>query len=332
MLVEEFDYPLPKELIAQKPLKNRDESRLMVLRGDEIIHAVFSQIDEFLERGDLLVVNNSRVIPARLRGRKSTGGRVELLLLQGEDTEWECLVKGRVKEGTELQFGSLRARVLEKKGMEVKVKFSAPVVLQILEKIGEMPTPPYIKEKLEEPERYQTIFAKKPGSVAAPTAGFHFSETLLKKLGDKGIEMAEITLHVGAGTFLPVKVKRVEEHKMHEEFFTVEAEQAEKINRALEEGRGVIAVGTTTIRTLESCTQEGRVVPGSGKTDLFIYPGYKFKLNYKGLITNFHLPKSTLLMLVCAFAGKERIFKAYEEAIKRRYRFYSFGDAMLIMR
>ncbi len=334
MLVDDFDYFLPEELIAQKPLEERDASRLMVLKDSEIIHRRFREIVNYLEKGDVLVVNNSRVIPARLRGRKSTGGKVEALLIREVAGGWECLLRGRVKKGTEIVFGgNLKAEVLERQGERAVLSFNANGSLrEIIEKIGEVPTPPYIKAKLEDKERYQTVYAKYEGSIAAPTAGFHFSEELLKALRDKGVEIAEVTLHVGLGTFMPVKVRRVEEHRMHEEFFTIEAREAEKINLALEEGRGVVAVGTTSMRALESAAREGRVVPGSSHTDLFIYPGYKFRLNYKGMITNFHLPKSTLLMLVCAFAGKERIFRAYEEAIKQRYRFYSFGDAMLLLR
>ncbi|GBE55077.1 S-adenosylmethionine:tRNA ribosyltransferase-isomerase [archaeon BMS3Bbin15] len=334
MLVDDFDYHLPENLIAQKPLEERDTSRLMVLDGRDIIHKHFRDLENYMNKGDVLVVNNSRVIPARLRGRKSTGGKIEVLLIRELATGWECLLRGRAGAGSELFFdGNLKARVLERHNEMAVLSFNAGSGLRsIIESIGEVPTPPYIKTKLEDSERYQTIYSKYEGSVAAPTAGFHFSEKLLKKLKNKGVEIAEITLHVGPGTFMPVKVKQIEKHKMHSEFFTIEAGEAEKINLALEEGKGVVAVGTTSVRALESATGEGRVIPKSSYTDIFIYPGYKFKLEYMGMITNFHLPKSTLLMLVCAFEGKERIFRAYEEAIKQRYRFYSFGDAMLLLR
>lgn len=334
MLVDDFDYHLPENLIAQRPPEERDTSRLMVLDGRNVIHKHFIDLENYMNKDDVLVVNNSRVIPARLRGRKSTGGKIEVLLIRELATGWECLLRGRAGAGTELFFdGNLKARVLERHNEMAILSFNARSELRsIIESIGEIPTPPYIKTKLEDTERYQTIYSKYEGSVAAPTAGFHFSEKLLKKLKNKSVEIAEITLHVGPGTFMPVKVKQIEKHKMHSEFFTIEAGEAEKINLALEEERGVVAVGTTSIRALESATREGRVIPQSSYTDIFIYPSYKFKLEYTGMITNLHLPKSTLLMLVCAFAGKDRIFRAYEEAIKQRYRFYSFGDAMLLLR
>jgi S-adenosylmethionine:tRNA ribosyltransferase-isomerase len=334
MKLRDFDYFLPKELIAQEPLRRRDASRLMVLRGDSIEHRIFREIVRYLEKGDLLIFNNSRVIPARLRGRKSTGGRVELLLVKelGENL-WECLVKGRLREGAEISFPSgISAKVEQKSEGKLVVRFTGGDIRQVMWKIGEMPTPPYIKRRVDNPEEYQTVYASKDGSIAAPTAGFHFTHELLAELRSRGVEFAFITLHVGLGTFLPVKVEEVEKHRMHEEHFEIPRNEAEKINRALEEGRRVFAVGTTTVRALESAFEDGGVVPGVSTTTLFIYPGYEFKVPYAGLITNFHLPRSTLLMLVSAFASRERILKAYREAIKHRYRFYSFGDAMLIFR
>jgi S-adenosylmethionine:tRNA ribosyltransferase-isomerase len=334
MKLSDFDYALPKELIAQEPLRRRDASKLMVLRGDNIEHRIFREIVRYLERGDLLVFNNSRVIPARLKGKKSTGGRVELLLVKElEENLWECLFKGKLRESMEIIFPSgIHARVENKSEGKLVVRFSGGDIRQAMWKIGEMPTPPYIKRRVDNPEEYQTVYASKDGSIAAPTAGFHFTQELLAELRSRGVEFAFITLHVGLGTFLPVKVEEVEKHRMHEEHFEIPRNEAEKINRALEEGCRVFAVGTTTVRALESAFQDGGVVPGVSTTTLFIYPGYEFRLPYAGLITNFHLPRSTLLMLVSAFAGRERILRAYQEAIKHRYRFYSFGDAMLIFR
>lgn len=333
MRVDKFDYTLPKELIAQEPLPERDSSRLMVLRGGEIVHRSFRDIVGCLDRGDLLVVNNSKVIPAKLRGRKSTGGRVELLLLSHKEMGWECLVRGRVKRGAKLSFaGNLEAEVLEKKGEKALLKFSANGSLKgFVDKVGMPPTPPYIKKKVGRND-YQTVYAKREGSVAAPTAGFHFTERLLEELRAKHVEIAEVTLHVGMGTFQPVKVERVEHHRMHSEECFIEPKEAEKINLALEEGRGVVAVGTTSLRVMESAADRGRVLPGSFSTNLFIYPGYEFRLDYRGLVTNFHLPRSTLLMLVSAFTGREKILRAYSEAIRLGYRFFSFGDAMLILK
>ncbi|WP_456474086.1 tRNA preQ1(34) S-adenosylmethionine ribosyltransferase-isomerase QueA [Candidatus Pyrohabitans sp.] len=334
MRLSDFDYHLPKELIAQEPLRERDASRLMVLRGDEIEHRIFRELARYLEKGDLLVFNNSRVIPARLKGRKSTGGRVELLLVRelGKNL-WECLFKGRLRAGAEISFPSgISARVEQKGEGRLLVRFSGGDIRQAIWRIGEMPTPPYIKRRVDNPEEYQTVYASREGSIAAPTAGFHFTRELLTELRSLGVELAFITLHVGLGTFQPVKVEEVERHRMHEEHFDIPGEEAEKINSALEEGRRIFAVGTTTVRALESAFADGRVAPGVSATELFIYPGYEFKLPYSGLITNFHLPCSTLLMLVSAFAGRERIMRAYTEAVRRRYRFYSFGDAMLIFR
>jgi S-adenosylmethionine:tRNA ribosyltransferase-isomerase len=334
MKLSDFDYTLPKELIAQEPLRRRDASRLMVLRGDSIEHRIFREIVRYLEKGDLLVFNNSRVIPARLRGRKSTGGRVEILLVKElEENLWECLFKGKLREGAEISFPSgISAKVEQKSEGKLVVRFTGGDIRQVMWKIGEMPTPPYIKRRVDNPEEYQTVYASKDGSIAAPTAGFHFTQELLAELRSLGVEFAFITLHVGLGTFLPVKVEEVEKHRMHEEHFEIPRNEAEKINRALEEGRRVFAVGTTTVRALESAFRGEGIAAGVSTTTLFIYPGYEFKVPYSGLITNFHLPRSTLLMLVSAFASRERILKAYREAIKHRYRFYSFGDAMLIFR
>ena len=331
--MSDFDYHLPKELIAQEPLKQRDASRLMVLRGDTIEHRIFREIVRYLEKGDLLVFNNSRVIPARLRGRKSTGGRIELLLVKElEGNLWECMFRGKLREGVELSFPSgISARVERKEDGMAVVRFSEDIKKAIW-RIGEVPTPPYIKRKVEDLDEYQTVYASRDGSVAAPTAGFHFTKELLSELRSMGVEFAFITLHIGPGTFLPVKVEDVEKHRMHEEQFEIPQAEAEKINLAIEEERRIFAVGTTTVRALESAFTDGRVVPGVATTSLFIYPGYEFKVPYTGLITNFHLPRSTLLMLVSAFAGRERILNAYQEAIRLRYRFYSFGDAMLIFR
>jgi len=331
--LSDFDYHLPRELIAQEPLARRDASRLMVLRGDVIEHRIFREIVDYLERGDLLVFNNSRVIPARLRGRKQTGGRVELLLVKElEHNLWECMYRGRLREGTSLSFArGISARVESIRQGQAVVRFAGGDIKRAMREIGEVPAPPYIKRRVRE-EEYQTVYASRNGSVAAPTAGFHFTRELLEELRSRGVEFAFITLHVGPGTFLPVREEEVERHRMHEEQFEIPHREAERINLALEEGRRVFAVGTTTVRALESAFSGGRVEPGVASTTLFIYPGYEFRVPYAGMITNFHLPRSTLLMLVSAFAGRERILRAYREAVERRYRFYSFGDAMLIFR
>lgn len=338
---DDFDYHLPKELIAQEPLPERDSSRLLVLwrATGEIKHSFFRELPAFLEEGDLLVLNNTRVIPARLLGkRKDSGGRVELLLLRPlEDLKWEvlCFPGKRAQPGTVLVFGDgmLEAEILNRtKGGGRLVFFKAEKPFEhTLRQLGQVPLPPYIKKNLEDEERYQTIYALKNGSVAAPTAGLHFTHQVFEKLARKGIEWTFVTLHIGAGTFRPVKSEYVEEHKMDKEYYELSLEAAEKINRTRGLGKRVIAVGTTCCRVLETLAgPDGRVRAGLGETDLFIYPGYKFKI-VNALITNFHLPRSTLLMLVCAFAGRENIFKAYQEAIKERYRFYSFGDSMLII-
>ena len=340
MKVTEFDYELPEELIAQTPIKKRDESRLMVLDREKksIEHRKFKDIVEYLRPGDVLVRNNTKVIPARLYGKKETGANVEFLLLNNiEGDIWECIVRpgNKLHVGTKVIFGDglLKAEILEiMEGGTRKVKFIYKGIFnEILDKIGLMPLPPYIHEELKEKDRYQTVYAKYEGSAAAPTAGLHFTEELFEDLRKKGVEIANVTLHVGIGTFRPVKEETVEEHKMHTEHFYIKKEDVEKINNAKKEGRRVIAVGTTSCRVLESIADEnGFVKETEEDTGIFIYPGYKFKC-IDGLITNFHLPQSTLLMLVSALAGKEYIMKAYKEAVKEKYRFFSFGDAMLII-
>ena len=328
MLLSDFDYDLPKELIAQQPAEPRDSSRLMVL-NEGIEHRRFRDIVEYLEAGDVLVMNDTKVLKARIFGKKSTGGRIEALVLrQIEGDIWEALIKGKVKEGTVLDFSGHSARVLSRDEGKAMVRFSEDPGA-IMEEQGIYPLPPYIKEYDGDMERYQTVYAQKDGAVAAPTAGLHFTPELLEEVRKKGVETVHITLHVGWGTFKPVKVENIEEHKMETEWYEISREAAERINSR--EGR-LFAVGTTSVRTLESSSMDGAVLPGSGETDLFIYPGYEFRSGMDALITNFHLPKSTLLMLVSAFAGYERIMNAYRLAVEERYRFFSFGDAMLIFR
>ena len=340
MKVSDFNYNLPKELIAQVPIKDRDQSRLMVLdrKNKTIEHKIFKDIIDYLEPGDCLVRNNTKVIPARLYGvKEETGANVEFLLLKRVDGDiWEVMVKpGRkLMPGVRVEFGNglLKAEILEKfEDGNRKVKFEYNGIFnEILNEIGLMPLPPYIKERLKEKDRYQTVYAKYDGSAAAPTAGLHFTDELFKKLKEKGVEVANVTLHVGIGTFRPVKVENIEEHDMHSEHFYIKAEDAEKINKAKREGHRVIAVGTTSCRVLESVADDnGYVKEVEGDTNIFIYPGYKFKC-LDALITNFHLPESTLIMLVSALAGKDFIMQAYEEAVKEQYKFFSFGDAMFI--
>ena len=343
MKVSDFDYELPKELIAKFPVEPRDSSRLMVLHRNtgEIEHRIFRDIVEYLKPGDVLVINDTKVIPARLFGKLETGGKVELLLVRqpGLGT-WEVMAKParKLKEGKRIYFDEELEAVVKGYSGEGRriVEFilkSNKDFMEKLEEIGHIPLPPYIEreEKPEDREKYQTVFARKEGAVAAPTAGLHFTEELLQKLKDKGIIIKNITLHVGPGTFKPVKVENVEEHQMDYETYHVPEDTAAEINRAKEEGRRVIAVGTTVTRTLESAAEkDGKVKSGEGSTNLFIYPGYRFKV-IDALITNFHLPRSTLLMLVSAFAGRERILNAYREAVKKGYRFYSYGDAMFIL-
>lgn len=339
MKVSDFNYELPEELIAQTPIEKRDSSRLMVLNKEKqtIEHKVFSDIIDYLDEGDCLVINNTKVIPARLYGKKETGANVEFLLLKRiEGDIWEVMVRpGRkLQIGTKVIFGEglLEAEILEMlEGGNREVRFTYNGIFnEILDQIGMMPLPPYIKERLEKKERYQTVYAKHEGSAAAPTAGLHFTEELLKKIEEKGINIAKVTLHVGIGTFRPVKVENIEDHKMHSEHFYIKQEDAEKINKAKAEGKRIISVGTTSCRVLETVADEnGMLKETEGDTSIFIYPGYKFKC-IDALITNFHLPESTLIMLVSTLAGKEYIMNAYNEAVKEKYRFFSFGDAMFI--
>ncbi len=338
---KEFYYYLPEEQIAQEPIDDRKKSRLLVLNKEKgtIEHRIFEDIIDYFHPGDCIVLNDSKVIPARLIGRRQdTGGKIEFILLKriARDT-WEVLVKPgkRAKCGSQFVFGNgnLSARILDyTESGERIVEFDYEGIFEdILDDIGQMPVPPYIKKTLKQKDRYQTVYARQPGSAAAPTAGLHFTKELLKKIRLKGVETAFITLHVGLGTFRPVKVERIEEHKMHSEYYEVSEETSNIINKAKKSGKRVISVGTTSARTLETTADaEGIIRPQSGWSDIFIYPGYKFKV-VDCLITNFHLPESTLIMLVCAFAGKENIFKAYEEAVDKKYRFFSFGDAMLII-
>ncbi|WP_332647200.1 tRNA preQ1(34) S-adenosylmethionine ribosyltransferase-isomerase QueA [Lysinibacillus sp. 54212] len=341
MKVEDFDFHLPEELIAQTPLLDRTASRLMVVNPykQEVEHHGFSHILDELKAGDCLVLNDTRVLPARLMGQKEdTGANIELLLLkQIGDDEWETLVKPakRVKVGTVVTFGEglLKATCtgeLEHGGRTFTFSYDG-IFYEILDKLGEMPLPPYIREKLDDQDRYQTVFAKERGSAAAPTAGLHFTEQLLQEIKEKGVEIVFVTLHVGLGTFRPVSVNSIEDHDMHSEFYSVTAEAAETINRTKKNGGRVISVGTTSTRTLETIASKynGEIRAEQGWTNIFIYPGYEYKA-IDGLITNFHLPKSTLVMLVSALAGKETILHAYEEAVKDKYRFFSFGDAMFI--
>ena len=340
MKVTEFDYELPKELIAQTPIEKRDESRLMVLNRKEhtIEHKTFKDIIDYLEPGDCLVRNNTKVIPARIYGKKETGANIEFLLLNNiEGDIWETIVRpgNKLHIGTKVIFGDglLKAEILDTMpGGTRKVLFTYEGIFnEILDKIGLMPLPPYIHKELKEKDRYQTVYAKYEGSAAAPTAGLHFTKELLEKIEQKGIEIANVTLHVGIGTFRPVKEDTVEAHEMHSEHFYIKQEDCDKINKAKKNGKRVIAVGTTSCRVLETIAnpEDGTVEPIESDTQIFIYPGYKFKC-IDGLITNFHLPQSTLLMLVSALAGKDYIMKAYKEAVKEKYKFFSFGDAMFI--
>ena len=340
MKVTEFDYELPEELIAQTPIEKRDESRLMVLnrKNNTIEHKTFKDIIDYLEPGDCLVRNNTKVIPARIYGKKETGANIEFLLLNNiEGDIWETIVRpgNKLHIGTKVIFGNglLTAEILDTMpGGTRKVLFTYEGIFnEILDKIGLMPLPPYIHKELKEKDRYQTVYVKYEGSAAAPTAGLHFTKELLEKIEQKGIEIANVTLHVGIGTFRPVKEDTVEAHEMHSEHFYIKQEDCNKINKAKKNGKRVIAVGTTSCRVLETIAnpENGTVEPIEGDTQIFIYPGYTFKC-IDGLITNFHLPQSTLLMLVSALAGKEYIMKAYNEAVQEKYKFFSFGDAMFI--
>ena len=340
MNVKDYDYDLQEELIAQDPMEERSSSRLMVLdrQTGDVEHRHFTDILEYLHPGDCLVINNTKVIPARLFGvKEDTQAKIEVLLLKRKENDiWETLVKPgkKAKPGTKLVFGDglLTAEVVDvvEEGNRLIQFHYDGIFEEILDQLGQMPLPPYITHQLKDKNRYQTVYAKYDGSAAAPTAGLHFTKELLQKVKDMGVDIAEVTLHVGLGTFRPVKVENVLDHHMHSEFYMVSQEAADKINRAKESGHRVIAVGTTSTRTLEAAADEnGRLHETSGWTEIFIYPGYQFKV-IDALITNFHLPQSTLVMLVSALAGREHVLHAYEIAVKERYRFFSFGDAMLI--
>ncbi|RRG09024.1 MAG: tRNA preQ1(34) S-adenosylmethionine ribosyltransferase-isomerase QueA [Lactobacillus sp.] len=341
LTVDDFDYDLPHELIAQTPIKKRDASRLLVLdhKTGEMQDQHFYDILDQLHAGDAVVMNNSRVLPARLYGVKpDTGGHVEVLLLNNTEGDvWETLVKPakRIKPGTEIKFGDgeLTATVteeLEHGGRMIEFHYDG-IFLEVLEKLGETPLPPYIKEKLDDPERYQTVYAKENGSAAAPTAGLHWTKELLQKVEEKGVKLVYLTLHVGLGTFRPVDEKNIEDHKMHSEFYRLDAQSAQTLNDVRANGGRIIATGTTSIRTLETIGSkfDGEIKPDSGWTDIFIKPGYDWKV-VDAFITNFHLPKSTLVMLVASFTGRDTILNAYQHAIEEKYRFFSFGDAMFI--
>lgn len=341
MKKEEFYFDLPEELIAQDPLKDRASSRLLVLHKEsgKLEHRHFRDLKKYLQPGDCLVLNDTRVLPARLIGeREATGGKVEILLLKRKEKDvWETLVKPgkKARPGVKVVFGGglLVGEILEilEEGNRL-VRFTYEGIFEeVLDKLGEMPLPPYITHKLEDKERYQTVYAKHEGSAAAPTAGLHFTKELLRELEETGVHIAYVTLHVGLGTFRPVKTENILEHKMHSEYYSIEEECACRINQTKEQGGRIVCVGTTSCRTVESAADEdGMIRAGSGWTDIFIYPGYSFKV-LDCLVTNFHLPESTLVMLVSALAGKEKILYAYNEAIQEKYRFFSFGDAMLIL-
>ena len=340
MNVSDFDYNLPEELIAQTPLKNRSDSKLLVLDKNtgKIKHNTFKDIINYLHKGDTLVLNDTKVLPARLIGQKTdTLAVIEVLLLKNIEKDiWECLVKParRVKVNTEITFGEGKLKLKCIKVLDEGIRHFEliydGILMEILEELGTMPLPPYIHEQLEDQSRYQTVYAKEVGSAAAPTAGLHFTKKLLKEIEDKGVNICYITLHVGLGTFRPVKVENIKDHKMHSEFYSMDEKVANVLNETKKNNHKIIAVGTTTTRTLETiASKNDGFISSSGFTDIFIYPGYKFKgIDY--LITNFHLPKSTLVMLVSALAGKENILNAYQEAINNNYRFFSFGDAMFI--
>ena len=340
MRKEDFNFDLPEELIAQDPLEDRSSSRLLVLdkKTGKTEHHVFREIIDYLEEGDCLVINDTKVIPARLIGSKiGTDAKIEVLLLKRKENDiWETLVKPgkKAKIGTKISFGDGLlvgevVDIVEEGNRLIHFEYEG-IFEEILDQLGQMPLPPYITHQLEDKNRYQTVYAKHSGSAAAPTAGLHFTPELLQKIEEKGVQIARVTLHVGLGTFRPVKVDNILEHHMHSEFYQIEEDAAEKINTAKANGKRVIAVGTTSCRTIESAAKEdGTIEPTSGWTEIFIYPGYQFKV-LDCLITNFHLPESTLVMLVSALAGRENVLNAYEEAIQERYRFFSFGDAMFI--
>ena len=337
MLVTDFDYELPKELIAQHPMEPRDHSRLLVVNKDSgaIEHKHFYDLIEYLHPGDVLVFNDTRVIPARLHGFKDTGAHVEVFLLTRKDaTDWEVLVRPgkKLQVGAKIKFSDeLACEVIDHTdfgGRVVRFTYEG-IFEEILDRLGETPLPPYITAPLEDKERYQTVYSRERGSAAAPTAGLHFTKELLQKIKDKGCEEVFVTLHVGLGTFRPVSEAKIEDHKMHREFYTVSAEAAEAVNKAKAEGRRIIAVGTTSVRTLEAACKDGKLQAGGNWTNIFIYPGYKYQL-VDALVTNFHLPQSTLLMLVSALSTREIMLNTYKVAVEERYRFFSFGDAMFI--
>ncbi|WP_071143171.1 tRNA preQ1(34) S-adenosylmethionine ribosyltransferase-isomerase QueA [Acidaminococcus timonensis] len=337
MDVTDFDYDLPKELIAQTPVEPRDSSRLLVMDKNtgELEHRHFYNLPEYLKPGDLLVFNDTRVIPARLHGFKTTGAHVEVFLLTRKNaTDWEVLVKPgkKLQKGAQIKFSDeLSCEILDTTDFGGRIaRFHYDGIFEeILDRLGETPLPPYIHEKLKDKERYQTVYNRERGSAAAPTAGLHFTKELLKKIKDMGVEEVFVTLHVGLGTFRPVNESKVEDHKMHREFYTVSQEAADAINKAKREGRRIIAVGTTSVRTLESAGASGVMKAGGNWTEIFIYPGYQFKF-VDALVTNFHLPQSTLVMLVSALSSREKILHAYQVAVENKYRFFSFGDAMFI--
>lgn len=337
MDVTDFDYDLPQELIAQTPVEPRDSSRLLVMDKNtgELEHRHFYNLPEYLKPGDLLVFNDTRVIPARLHGLKTTGAHVEVFLLTRKNaTDWEVLVKPgkKLQKGAQIRFSDeLSCEILETTDFGGRIaRFHYDGIFEeILDRLGETPLPPYIHEKLKDKERYQTVYNRERGSAAAPTAGLHFTKELLKKIRDMGVEEVFVTLHVGLGTFRPVNESRVEDHKMHKEFYTVSQEAADAINKAKREGRRIVAVGTTSVRTLESAGASGEIKAGGNWTNIFIYPGYQFKF-VDALVTNFHLPQSTLVMLVSALSSREKILHAYRVAVENKYRFFSFGDAMFI--
>ncbi len=340
MKTSDFDYELPQELIAQTPLKDRKTSRMMVvhMNSGELEHKHFYDITDYLRKGDVIVRNNTRVIPARLFGTKEvTGAHVELLLLRQEpDDIWECLVGNAktVKVGTVVSFhdGKLRAQCTEigEKGIRKMKMLYSGIFTEILDELGTVPLPPYIREKLDDPERYQTVYAKVDGSAAAPTAGLHFTPEVFAKLQEKGVQILDVTLHVGLGTFRPMDTENIEEHVMHSEVYYMSKETADALNLAKKEGRRIFAIGTTSVRTMETVWNRfSRFEECSGETSIFIYPGYQWH-TIDGMLTNFHLPKSTLIMMICSLAGKDLVFKAYHEAVRERYRFFSFGDCMLL--
>lgn len=332
--ISDYDYHLPDEMIAQTPAEPRDECKFMVIdkKTGETEHKIFKDVIDYLESGDVMVVNNTKVIPARIYGQKTTGAKVEILLLEKteEDNSWKCLVKpgGKIKVDTEIVFSEKLKGIVthhNDDGSRI-IKFVGEDIWNEINKIGETPLPPYITNKIDDDSKYQTKYAKKEGAVAAPTAGLHFTEELLQRIIDKGVKIEEVTLHVGLGTFRPIDVEDIRDHEIHEEFYEVKQETYEKILEAKKEGKSIVAVGTTVVRTLESIAVNEQLI---GKTGIYIYPPYEFKMIDK-LITNFHLPKSSLLLLVSAFSDKEIIMNAYEEAIKENYRFFSFGDAMIL--